>query len=220
MHQFVRTCSSNNQGASGIILRTNLLGLYEFADGTGAISGNMLSMQFTLTGVGIYINNVLAVTATLPSNSEFSTLFDLYMLDKIDITPMATYTNQGISPPISSNASQAPFICYAPDDDDSSATNVNTLQQYDTCKYTNLTNIGPPQKLITIYPKYASMAYQTAITTGYAPKRGFVNSTNNTVPHFGFKMAIDQGAHTTAGSTEIGVIDFIFKFYLKFKGTI
>lgn len=220
VHEFVRTCSSSNQGAGAIILRSSTIGLIEFADATGAYSGNMITMEFALTGTKIYINNNLAATATMPSSSEFTTLFDLYFVDKVEVTPLVTYNVAGPTN-IATNAATLPFIVYAPDDDDSSAANVTTLQQYSNAKYTQFLNPeGPVKPLVTIYPKYASMAYNTLATTGYAPKRGFLNSTNNAVPHFGLKMAIDQGAWTMSSNLNIAVVDFVFKYHLKFKGTI
>lgn len=220
MHEFVRICSSNNGGSGGIILRTSGVGVPEFTNMSGLAAGPNISMEFALTGVNIYINNTLAVNAAMPSNTEFSNLFDLYMIDKVDICPWATYSSQGMAYPIGAGPGMLPFVCYAADDDDSSATGVTTLQQYDTCQYTNFSGLGPRDKLITIYPKYASQTYQTAVTTGYAPKRGFVNSTNSSVPHFGFKMALDDSAFTSTGATNLAIINFVFKYHLKLKGTI
>lgn len=217
VYTFVRSCTSNNQGSNSLLLKTDGSGNYQFTNSAGTIGGTMLTMEFLLTGVNIYLTNTLVTQATMPSTNEFTTLFDTYMIDKVEVTALFSFSNA--TGAAGSGAFQCPYIIHAVDYDDSNATNAAALLQYPDTKWTQM--LGTPQKLRTIRPKQSVMVYNTATSTAYGPKRGWLDCVNNAVPHYGFKMALDNNAQSNSTANQVfGNINFVFKYTLKLKDTI
>jgi len=132
------------------------------------------------------------------SYSEFTTLFDKYRLDKIDVyiqmitNPDASaVTNRPIASQADYNRSNFyPKMWYINDHDDSSTTTIAALKERVGVKCCVLKpNVV---KKITVRPACAVQIYRTATTTGYGPKWGqFIDMSAVNVPHYGLKTVFD-----------------------------
>lgn len=220
VYNFMRVCSTNAATTNAISLTTNGAGYLEFK--TGLVSGGRMSMEFTLAGVNWYLNGTYAGQAALPSATEFTALFDTYMIDKIDVMAMTTFSNVGMVSSPSTQAIALPYVAYVKDYDDSNDTQLPVIQQYNGVRYTNFTNgvRGGPVKLATIRPKQSVMIYNTSTTTAYGEKRGWVDCVNANVPHYGMKYALDNSSISYPVNTTVATVNFIFRYHLKLKNTI
>jgi len=214
----VRLASTNLRQSQGIGLRTNLAGYPEFYSTTNPVtSADNIQFIFTMAGVQVTFNGATGFTATLPGMAgDMGQLFDNYMIDKIDIYAMATWNGNQVSG--QNVIGQLPYIIHAFDPDDANATSSDSIMQKTGAKYTQICESRSPIKLRTIQPMQASMIYNTLTTTAYAPKRGFVDMVNTTVPHYGYKLALDNvSLAAAAANTVIGNINFVFKYHLKLR---
>lgn len=216
VYNFVRTCTSNNQGSNSLVLRTAGGGGYTFCNNGATITGTALSFEFCLSGVNIYLDGTFLTQAVMPSLTDFGNLFDSYMIDKVEIMALTSISQATLSS--GTNGPQLPYICHAVDLDDANATQANALLQYPSCRWFQWRT---PQKLRTIRPCQASMLYNGTLATAYTQKRGYVDMQNVNVPHYGFKMALDNNAlSSSAANTQYGTLDFIFKYYIKLRDVI
>jgi len=125
--------------------------------------------------------------------SEFTTLFDQFMLTKCVVTlrlvtnPDSAAVTNLVTPVQITN--WYPQVWYVPDYDDSGAETLDSIKERIGVKRRTL----KPDSVvrIVIRPKILVQTYVTAIATGYAPKRMFVDCDQSTVPHYGLKTVID-----------------------------
>lgn len=120
----------------------------------------------------------------LPDYTEFTNLFDEYYIYKISLMfiPMRTQLN-------TNPASTVPWFIYAVDKDDSApVTSYDALLQYPAVKITQMTK----KVYVTFRPRFSSVVYNTAVTSGYGSRTGWLDCSNASIPHFGFKYGIDS----------------------------
>jgi len=137
------------------------------------------------------------------SYSEFTTLFDKYRLDKIDVyiqmitnpdaqlvTNVTGGTNVNAATAYINSSNFYPKMWYINDHDDSATTTIAALKERVGVKCCVLKpNVI---KKITVKPACAVQIYRTATTTGYGPKWGqFIDMAAVNVPHYGLKTVID-----------------------------
>jgi len=215
---YVRTTTSNYSGTLGLSLKTNAAGLPQWT--SGLTQGSTLQFVFTLGGVGIYIDGALAFTAPLPSYTEYTALYDNYRIDKVEIMAMTTYDGNNVT--AGTVVGQLPYIVFTEDYDDASATTATEIMQYTTAKWTNLTTgtTGKPMKLMSITPRAQMQMYAaTTNNLAMAPAKLWLDAGSPSIPHFGFKMALDNPGNgiAYAVNTLIGTVNFVFKFHLSMK---
>lgn len=148
--------------------------------------------------------------------SDFTGLFEQYKISgvKLKIYWTSTESTSGSRVP-------APRMTYAIDEDDVNPEGNSTIRQRNNVKFHQFSN-GVPLSLY-IKPRMATEVYNTTTsigvgTTAYSAKRGWVDSLNPNVEHYGLKFhiddvwapAIEQG-YATAFRVEA-------TYYLKMKG--
>jgi hypothetical protein len=129
---------------------------------------------------------------TLPNVSEFTTLFDHFMITKV-----VTKFYLKIDPSAQTAASASfPRLFYIRDTDDSTlASNLDELRQYGTCRVKVMT----PNKPVTLVckPNVLGLSYSTAVTNNYTPKWGqWIDLGDTATRHYGWKFAIDDLTNT------------------------
>ena len=164
-----------------------------YTTGTSVVSINssvseaQMAMYFTIGD----LNNV----------TEFTNLFDQYMINMVIVTLKLVGVPEATSPPNTNTANYGnyyPTVWYSPDYDDNSATTITQLKEYQFAKHKVL---RPNQELkIIIRPRTAQQLYRTSVTTGYAVnfKKQWVDCAMTDVPHYGLKMAFDLEGITSA----------------------
>lgn len=216
-----RVTSTNYQQNYGIMLATDSSGIPKFQ--AQSVQSDIMTMNFTLNGVNIYIGGqgslLTAPTyvAPLPGISDCQALFDSYFIDYIEIMALTSFTDNSVTG--GTIASQLPYVVHCFDNDDSLSNNATTIMQKTGAKYTQFTGVGM-KRIGTIRPSQAIQLYGSSTTTGYAPKRGFVDMASASVPHYGYKFALDNTTTTYNVNSNIASINFIFKYHMKFKYTL
>jgi len=216
----VRLCSTNYQGFTGIGIRTNLAGNPEFyMPSSTLVSAQSIQMSFTLSGVNLFFGALGGFVAQMPGYTDMGTLFDNYMIEKVEIMAMASWNGNTVTG--GSTVGQLPYIVHCFDIDDTNESPSTVIMQKTGAKFTQLiSSNGTPNKLATIKPAQASMIYNTSTTTAYAPKRGFVDMANPNVPHYGYKMALDNSSKAYPTSTDIGTLNLVFRYHIKLRFTL
>lgn len=215
-YKFVRTCSTNGSGNS-LVLSTDALGVPKFF--VGANSATNLQLDFSLQQLRLSLGGAVQITSVTPDYAEFTSLFDQWCIEKVEVNFFPSYSNAGMS---SNGLLMLPSIVHAVDDDDSTAATNLQLQQYGTAKYTQLLNNsqGVVSPLRVFRPKPALAVYQTGVTFAYGEMtRGpkWIDVAYPTVPHYGFKAALDPSTATGTANSVMAYIDVVVKYHFKFK---
>jgi len=182
--------------------------------GTSPGFGLDLEWSFSLQKVVGYLAGVSTYTATVPSSSEFSSLFQEYKIDSIEMSMFYSNNNSSLNTP----ATSLPLINIAFDPNDVNQTPLSTIQQLSGVRQIQLGNGSDPTKPFVFKPRAALQVYETAIASAYISERtGWINSTYLDVPHYGVKIVYDPT--TVPGtSTAIGAVAFYFKLNFSCKG--
>lgn len=173
-----------------------------------------LQMNFLLAGVAINVNGAYTTSANLPSITDFTNLFDQYMIDKVDLTFYYSNNTSGVSTP----AYSMPIFWIAEDYNSSEASPLTTIQQYSNVKAHYLGESGGAPIRLTIRPKASLQANTSGGTyTGnvVAPGPTWINCDGTAVPHFGVKLAWDTSGRST--NIDVGNINITAKYHLKFR---
>lgn len=162
-------------GAAGVAI-TNNVPLIKLGTPTAAQSG-VTGYYDVPFGLEFHLND-------LQQWQELTAIADKYQIKRADIIlqTMTNVSNQGATLPV--------FVEYVHDYDDSAPADALEL-----CAKMGLKNKGfnsRGQLKIRTWPKVAQQIYQSAVATAYAiPKGGiYLNSTYNSVPHYGLKGII------------------------------
>lgn len=215
-YKFVRTCSTNGSGTS-LTISTDALGVPKFF--VGANNATNLQLDFSLQQMRLNLGGVTQITSLTPDYAEFTSLFDQWCIEKVEVSLLPSYSMAGMS---ANGLLMLPSIIHATDDDDSSSATNLALQQYGNAKYTQLlqNNQGDVVPLRVFRPKPAIAAYQTGATFAYGeltkgPK--WIDVAYPTVPHYSFKAAIDPSGATGTANSIMAYIDVVVKYHFKFK---
>lgn len=184
----------------GQVMRRLARGVHQFTRSqyySGSINGSTLTDTFG----GIYFR-----LGDLPNSSEFTNLFDMYRIDKVKIRFMP----RANSAEVGSNQGQVKLFTAIDYDDITTPASIQELLQYENCKVSNTTNITTR----VLKPKFASEVYQSATSTAYGARSGWIDCSNPLVQHYGIKWALQQ---LPAGSQSF---DLHIKYYLSFKQTV
>lgn len=164
---------------------------------SGAINGSTVVDTFG----GVYFRLV-----DVPSATDFTNLFDMYRIDKVQIRfmPRANSAEAG------TNQGLIKLFTAIDYDDITAPTSLAEILQYQTCKVTSSNRITT----LTLKPKFASEVYQSAVSTGYGARNGWLDCSNTAIQHYGVKWALQQ---LPAGSQSF---DLHVKYFLSFKNVI
>lgn len=113
------------------------------------------------------------------------------------ITYVKVYYHLKVDPSAQSGAIATwPKLYYVRDYDDSAPpASIDELRQHAKCTY----RVMNPNKPVVFgfKPSVTNQVYRTAVTTGYSPQwRQWIDFAQVDVPHYGYKMAIDDLTNT------------------------
>lgn len=145
----------------------------------------------------------------LPNYSEFTGLFDEYMIRKVVVTFIntAAHTITGAD----QIAGRNPPVLYSVIDYDDAATPANgdVLLQYPGCK---LTSAMFKRKSWVFKPKAQQLLFGASGTPTGSRRRTWINCANGDVPHYGIKFLL------TAAPNGLVYYSVFTRFYLAFRG--
>lgn len=191
------------------------LGGINVTDCTYATDTSVLTVTTTKTEPAFSLSFSLD---DLPNKTEFTTLFDQYMITgvmlqikmipvpessgplNVDPTSATTYYNN--------NVNWYPTIWYTPDHDDTTNLTLAQIKEYERVRHKVLS----PRRETTIMlrPTILTQLYRTSVTTGYGVSgRRFIDMGQTNVPHYGFKCVIDMEGQPPRR-------DFTFKINAKY----
>jgi len=153
-------------------------------------------------------------------HTEFGAMFDSYKITKC-VLQLQLITNPDSANPLNVAASGIstyynnptnwyPKFWYIRDYDGGSADSLAQIKERQGVKFF----VMRPNKTysVPIVPKVAVQTYRTATTTGYAPKRLFLDMANGTdVPHYGLNYVVD-----TLGLDPDNTYPFKIRYEIKF----
>lgn len=143
----------------------------------------------------------------LPDFAEFTTLFDAYCIDRVDITWNL----------ISNSTDKYPTLLVAPDYDDGNApATINEVTSSESCKVVQF-SAEKREHTLSIVPRVAATAYRTGISSAYtwAAQGSLVDMALTDVPFYGVKYWLDNFNATTTPNAAFRVY---FKFHVRCVG--
>lgn len=152
------------------------------------------------------------VLADIPNVSEFTALFDSYMLTgvmlqfKLIDNPDAAYPTNGESgSAVISKTNFFPTLWYVADHDDNNNVSLPAIKEFDRVRHKVL--YPNRETNIMLRPTTLQQVYRSSVTTGYAEnrKRQWLDIAATDIPHYGFKSVIDFEGLAPVGSYRIKV---------------
>lgn len=198
-----------------------------FAQGIGSVMGKNYTGGLTTASpvsIGTPLSTGLAADSywvpfsiagnlnDVVNNSEFTSLYDKYFIKGYAIK--INYKS-----PTSSDLTSNPYptIAWVQDYDDNSLPSTREqLREYANYKETPFTST---QQTVNIYirkPKHAQQLYDNNITSAYAPRRGYIDCTYPTVPHYGIKGWLQDVYLPNSGGINT-LITISLVYYLQMK---
>ena len=156
--------------------------------------------------------------------TDFSSLYDSFIITGVQMkiqlitNPNSTFTTNPTTTGAPQFSNWYPKIWYVYDNDDSVALSLSQIRERQGVKC----KVLEPNKLLTMFvkPCVAVQTYRTSTTTGYAPKRLYLDmATGYNCPHYGFKYVLDANGYDPNDSYPFR-IRVEYKYYLKFKGVL
>lgn len=149
---------------------------------TAAVANPRFSFSFKLSDV--------------PGLSEFTTLFDSYMITGVMlqikmINNPDAYSVLNLNSGAQTGSNFYPTIWYVPDHDDASNVTLAQIKEFEKVRHKVL---RPNSELnIMLRPTTLTQLYRTSTTTGYAEnrRRQWIDIAQNDVPHYGVKCVLD-----------------------------
>jgi len=156
------------------------------------------------------------------SYTEFTTLFDEYMIKQVDFkiqmitNPDATWdVNNSTAGSRDNITNWFPKFWYIRDYDGGGSDTLLQLKERVGVKFF----VMRPNKeyTIKIKPKVLVQTYKTLTAAGYGPRRMFVDCANADIPHYGLNACIDCLGLNPADATGFR-FRIEYKFHLAFRG--
>lgn len=159
--------------------------------------------------------------ADLKNTSEFSNLFDRYMITGVRVqfqlitNPDANIQLQSTS--VLNAANWYPKLWYAIDHDDSNIITISQIQEYTTAKC----KVLRPNSITKVYIPFprTTGSVSTAATTvpGYVNRPGYMDMAQRDVDHYALKWAVDFLNINTSAATSPYAVKIDVKYYFKCK---
>lgn len=157
--------------------------------------------------------------ADIPNPSEFSNLFDAYMITGVMLQIKMINNPTSNFEPFSSTQTGAnfyPTIWYTPDHDDHATVTLPQIKEFERVRHKVL---HPNRELnIMLRPTTLTQLYRSTTTTGYSQnrRRQWIDMAQTDVPHYGIKMVFDfEGLTSNAGAEYNFKVNA--KYYFKTK---
>lgn len=221
-----RIASTNQGGANAfpMFLITDSSGRHAFQAGTTTpVTATYVAMEFYMQGFAIKSGVLTSMSiATVPGYSEFAAMFDAYVVDRVEVMVLPTYSmSNGLA--TTGAFVTLPNVIHALDFDDSTPQGFSDLAQKTGAKYTQfLTPNGAPVRPLRVFRPKANIAmYRSATSFSYGPLQAanqFINCSYPDVPHYGMKLALDDSYGNLVTNTTLAQLNFVVKFHYRFRG--
>jgi hypothetical protein len=165
------------------------------------------------TGSAPVFKGVNFTVGSLPNYGAFAALYDQYRVKRISVHVIPKFDSNLMVSVVDVDRI-TPEVFTAIDLDDSTApTSINEVLEYESCIRTR----GNAEHVRTWKPSILLQAYESIASSGYV--RAFdqwLDCTDDTVPHYGLKIAI--GPHTTnPADTSLLYYDTFVEFEVEFQ---
>ena len=156
--------------------------------------------------------------------TDFSSLYDSFIITGVQMriqlvtNPNSTFVTNPSTTGAPQFCNWYPKIWYVFDNDDSVALSLAQIRERQGVKC----KVLEPNKVLSMFvkPCIAVQTYRTSTTTGYAPKRMYLDmATGYNCPHYGFKYVLDANGLDPSDTNPFR-IRVEYKYYLKFKGVL
>jgi len=166
-----------------------------------------LSIVFSLNATQFFIGGVLASTASNPGASDFTSLYDQYRLEGVEVAFM--YGANLIAPGLAT-AAQLPIMNIVFDATDVSTISLSSILQYQDLHVVQLGN-QRTQNGYTVVCKPRPLSTLSSTAQAGVMNAPWISKDTPTVGHYGIKMFYDS-----AGSTLNAVMGTL-TMYVKYK---
>lgn len=197
-HRWVTSLSGANVSACTYNTGTSVL------TATSANASCSFSLKFTI--------------ADLPNYTEFSSLFDSYMITGVLLQVKMIHNPNSVTGLNDNTVNTAnnwyPTVWYVSDHDDSDTITLPQIKEFEKVRHKVL---QPNRELnVMLRPTTLTQIYRTAATTSYANnyKRTWLDMAQTDTPHYGIKMVFDFEGLTPTASYSFKINA---KFYIKCK---
>lgn len=193
---FIRTLNLSNVAAANFQTLSTSGTLNQTSSGDVALSSSGVAVKS-------YYSLALAFALSdLPDYTEFTTLFDAYIIKavKLKITGYNTVSQYGLGP----GGFAGLIMHHVSDFDDNtpfaaSEAGINAMREYQTYKTANMCDTKKSVQTFFIKPAVALAAYGGSVFTSYARKKNqWIDCQSAGVPHYGKKilweMSVPGGA--------------------------
>lgn len=192
-HRHVVTCASSTGPGSAPLLIQQIAGSLQWVTGLTPASPN-LSVSWSLAEMVIAIGGLTALRIAVPNVAELQQLYDMFQIEKVDITMSFGSQDSFVSNDINLGARHLiPLIGYSQDTDDAANTGITQLQQYSTYRM----HQSDTQLKYSLVPCAAGTTFDPT-AAGVPANLGFtrvqrqdINVAYAGTPHYGFKCAVD-----------------------------
>jgi hypothetical protein len=143
--------------------------------------------------------NQIYILSSLPGATEFTSLYDHYKIDKVEVTFVLDMADGALN-----TTTLYPRLIIAPDWNDSSAPIVeDDVLQYQQAAVFQFSGVNR-EFTFTVKPKVANTVFRTAVTSAYqiAPA-SWLDTAYSDVPHYGIKFFLANYNTTSFGATVI-----------------
>lgn len=143
----------------------------------------------------------------VPDYAEFTSLYDAYVLDKVELTYILENNTPG----------QYPVLFWAPDYDDASTPlTVDTVTTHQNVKMHAFSE-NARSVTMTVRPRTLGQTYRAGVTSGYnwQPEGTLIDMANTDVPYYGIKAWM---SHNNFTDNPYARVRSVIKYHLRFVG--
>jgi len=139
--------------------------------------------------------SIATALSFLPNSSEFTNLFDEYKITKLQLsfTPIKIQNNVDVAYTVPD------FLTFVDKDDSAIPISINEFLQSPGMRLSTANR----RHYQTLIPKFAATVYNTAITSGYGSRTGWLDCANPDIPHYGLKYYMGPSAIASAFSMQV-----------------
>lgn len=158
---------------------------------------------------------------TLPNYTEFTSLFDSYQINAVDIwfhyAQNVAWSSAVPASSANTNA-QLPMLLYCPDVDDGTTITTTAMQEKEGLVVKRL---DKPVH-VRVVPKATYPLYNAGFTTGYAVAKGaqWCDNRAPSIQHYGIKFDVDSMVVGGPGTHAIGTLRIVYKYELSMRSTV
>lgn len=176
-----------------------------------ATGGYSLQIAPALSACNIFINGTLAYQPLLPNSGEFTSLFDQYRIDRINLQLFFSANDSNVTTP----TSVLPMVHIANDYNDTNNTSLTDIQQYPEMRTYQL-GLEKPVTWSFRPRVRLDVLTNTGITSSSAfSTTGWIDTSSPGIEHLGTKVYLNTMGRTT--NLDIGNCVLMVSYDLSFR---